>query len=192
MILMLISLVAFVTKKIFYIFLILFSLTIMPKNASADSVDLASNQEKPVESTTDSQEVMIFEDDTNSTVEMSYWKEFIRMMVVLGIILGVVLVIAWLLKNFLNSRVKSVNENNIIKLIERRNLSQKSMLYLVEVYQKQYLIGDSSNGGIQVIAECDTLEKDLTLEQPLKANKSSFFEILQKKLSEKNFRQKVK
>ncbi len=192
MILMLFSLVNVVTKKFFYIFLLLFSLTIMPKNASADSVDLVNNQESLIETPTDSQEVMIFDDESDSNVELSYWKEFIRMMVVLGIILGVVLVIAWLLRNFLNSRVKTINENNIIKLIERRNLSQKSMLYLVEVYQKQYLIGDSASGGVHVIAECDALEKNLTIEPSVKPNKSSFFEILQKKLSEKNFRQKVK
>ena len=47
--------------------------------------------------------------------EMSYWKEFSRMMMILGFILGVVLLIAWLLKGFLNNRIKQINETNIIK-----------------------------------------------------------------------------
>lgn len=129
--------------------------------------------------------------------ELSYWKEFFRMMFILGIILGVVLVIAWTLRGYLNKRVKQVNQNNIIKVIERRNLSQKSMLYLVEVNKKQFLIGDSAAGGVEYLKEC-TPEKSTETEAAVsdfanKVSKASFMEILQKKLTEKHtnlFKQK--
>lgn len=129
--------------------------------------------------------------------ELSYWKEFFRMMFILGIILGVVLVLAWILRGYLNKRVKQVNQNNIIKVIERRNLSQKSMLYLVEVNQKQFLIGDSAAGGVEYLKEC-TPEQNTETEAVAddfenKVSKASFMEILQKKLTEKHtnlFKQK--
>ncbi len=127
--------------------------------------------------------------------EISYWKEFFRMMMILGIILGVVLVLAWFLRGFLNKRVKQVNESNIIKVVERRNLSQKSMLYLVQVYQKQFLIGDSATGGVEYLKEC-TPEEVETPEEPdfeTKGAKTTFMEILQRKLTDKHtnlFKQK--
>ncbi|MCH9632299.1 MAG: hypothetical protein S4CHLAM6_06310 [Chlamydiae bacterium] len=137
----------------------------------------------------------IFDDEPIK--ELSYWKEFFRMMFILGIILGVVLVLAWFLRGFLNKRVKQVNQNNIIKVIERRNLSQKSMLYLVEVNKKQFLIGDSAAGGVEYLKECTpehpTVSEANTEDFENKVSKASFMEILQKKLTQKNsnlFKQK--
>ncbi len=116
---------------------------------------------------------------------MSYWKEFSRMMMVLGCILGVVLILAWLLRTLLNKRIKIANESNLIKILERRNLSQKSMIYLVEVHGHQFLIGDSAAGGVEYLTEC-TADKSLSTTEPeSKASKASFMEILQRKLSEK-------
>lgn len=118
--------------------------------------------------------------------QMSYWKEFSRMMMILGCILGVVLILAWLLRGFLNKRVQLANESNLIKILERRNLSQKSMIYLIEVHGKQFLIGDSAAGGVEYLTECPKEQQRSTLTEPEdKASKTSFMEILQRKLSEK-------
>lgn len=125
--------------------------------------------------------------EDEATHELSYWKEFSRMMMILGAILGVVLLIAWLLRNFLNSRIKQVNQNNIIKVLERRNLSQKSMMYLIEVYNKQFLIGDSAAGGVEFLMTLDPQDKisPEEVDLPLKNSKFSFMEILQRKLTQK-------
>ncbi len=120
--------------------------------------------------------------------EMSYWKEFFRMMMVLGIILGVVLLIAWILKGFLNKRVQQINESNVIKVIERRNLSQKSMIYLVEIYQKQFLIGDSAQGGIRCLSECFPPPEEEIQRAVASISKPSFMDILQRKISEKKLK----
>ena len=130
--------------------------------------------------------------DDSPIGEISYWKEFSRMMMILGFILGVVLLLAWLLRGFLNKRIKQINQTNIIKVLERRNLSQKSMIYLVEIYNKQYLIGDSSAGGVQFLADCKPLEAKETIEEePLlsKTSKFSFMQILQRKLNEKQIKE---
>lgn len=126
--------------------------------------------------------------------QMSYWKEFFRMMMVLGAILGVVLVLAWYLRNFLNKRVKQVNENHLIKILERRSLSQKSFLYLIEVNNKQILVGESASGGIKFLTDCNST---VAPEAPFVDNESkelkpSFIEILQRKFVEKYSKPKIK
>lgn len=131
-------------------------------------------------------EKSIFPD--NSPEEINYWQEFSKMMVMLGLILGVVLLIAWFLKVFLNKRIKQVNESNIIKVLERRNLSQKSMMYLIEVYNRQFLIGDSASGGVEFLLECTEDAPSETPSSPpslSKTSKHSFLDILQRKLTEK-------
>lgn len=124
--------------------------------------------------------------------EYNYWQEFFRMMLILGMILGSVLVIAWFLKGFLNKRIKQVNQQNQIKVLERRNLSQKSMLYLIELAGKKMLIGDSASGGVKFLMNCPEEEQEEEMEaqtEALKtqnlASKFSFSQILQKKLHSK-------
>ena len=67
------------------------------------------------------------------------------------------------------------------------------MIYLVEIYEKQYLIGDSASGGVEFLANCEPNKEAITLneETPLsRSGKASFMQILQKKLSEKQNKQK--
>lgn len=124
--------------------------------------------------------------DEQPPEEFHYWHEFFKMMLILGAILGSVLLLAWFLKKFLNKRVKILNHENTIKILERRNLSQKSMLYVVEVSGKQLLISDSQNSGVQLLSE---LHKDTTPAQSVDASlktqtiasKFSFSQILQRK-----------
>lgn len=116
--------------------------------------------------------------------EYNYWQQFFKMMFILGVILGVVLIIAWVLKGFLNKRIKQVNSQNQIKVLERRNLSQKSMLFLVEVDGKKMVVGDSQNGGLRLLMNLD--EEEIPESEASKtqdiASKFSFSQILQRKL----------
>jgi flagellar biogenesis protein FliO len=152
------------------------------------TIEMETNQKKIEE--TQEMNSPLFDDDPIG--EISYWKEFSRMMMILGFILGVVLLIAWLLRGFLNKRIKQINQTNIIKVLERRNLSQKSMIYLVEIYNKQYLIGDSSAGGVKFLADCKPSEATEVIEETSalsKTSKFSFMQILQRKLNEKQVKE---
>lgn len=119
--------------------------------------------------------------------EFNYWHEFFRMMLILGIILGVVLILAWILKGYLNKRVTHVNQQHRIKVLERRNLSQKSMLYLIEVEGQQMLIADSASGGVKHLMTLGQEELPAQESEAVKtrdlASKFSFSQILQRKLS---------
>ena len=117
--------------------------------------------------------------------EFNYWQQFFRMMFILGLILGVVLLIAWILKSYLNKRIKHVNTQNRIKVLERRNLSQKSMLFLVEVEGKKMVVSDSQSGGVQFLmhlGEEEEVPPDAATKTQNIASKFSFAQILQRKL----------
>lgn len=171
------------SSKYFTITSLLIVLLLGHSNLFAEPLPNAQEKTLPVDSK--NIEKPIFPED--SPEEINYWQEFSKMMVMLGLILGAVLLIAWFLKAFLNKRIKQVNESNIIKVLERRNLSQKSMMYLIEVYDRQFLIGDSAAGGVEFLLECTG---DAPNEAPAptsltKATKHTFLEILQRKLTEK-------
>lgn len=116
--------------------------------------------------------------------EFNYWQQFFKMMFILGLILGFVLIVAWILKGYLNKRIKQVNSQNKIKVLERRNLSQKSMLYLVEVEGQKIVLGDSQSGGVQLLMNLngEPISPDETTKTQDIASKFSFSQILQRKL----------
>lgn len=147
------------------------------------ATELTISEESPTEQVT-----FILEDE-EPIKNYSYWHEFFKMMLNLGVLLGAVLTLAWLLRGYLNKRVKTINEGHSIKILERRSLSQKSYLFLVEVDDKRLLIADSQNGGVQLLTACTSTEKEIKEEiKPYKhlEKSSSFSDILQKKIKRVN------
>lgn len=112
---------------------------------------------------------------------LDYWSEFFKMFTGLGIILGIVLVGAYLLRRFLNKRMEATNWQHEIKILERRPLSQKSTLYLIESRGKVFLISDST-AGVHFLIECNaTAEENNGTKASLQ---ESFERIIEKKLNE--------
>jgi len=72
--------------------------------------------------------------------------EFVNMVATLGLIISLILIIAWFLKRMLNTRQEKENITSIIKVLERRSLSPKSALYLIEIENKTVVIAESMNG----------------------------------------------
>lgn len=75
-----------------------------------------------------------------------FFQEFLNMLTTLGLIVGTILLLSWFLKKMVHSRIQQVNTTSIIKIVERRSLSPKSALYLVEIFDKQILVGETPNG----------------------------------------------
>ncbi|MCH9631421.1 MAG: hypothetical protein S4CHLAM37_14440 [Chlamydiia bacterium] len=73
----------------------------------------------------------------------SYEKAFIKMIFILVVILGVVFVVFYLFKRFSGSRMAISNHSKSIKIIEKRAISPKSMLYLVEIGGQKILLAES-------------------------------------------------
>ena len=75
-----------------------------------------------------------------------FLNEFINMMATLGLIVSLILIIAWFLKRMLNSRQEQANATSLIKVIERRSLSPKTAIYLIEIEGKSLVVAESHNG----------------------------------------------
>lgn len=88
-----------------------------------------------------------------------FLSEFVSMMATLGLLIGLILIVAWFLKRMVNTRQEQANTTSIIKVIERRSLSPKSAVYLLEVEGKSLLIAESPNG-ITRLADYDTPEDE--------------------------------
>lgn len=84
-----------------------------------------------------------------------FWTEVVNMMATLGLIISLILIAAWFLKRMLNTRQEQVNTTSIIKVIERRGLSPKTAVYLLEIEGKSIVIAESQNG-VTVLGNYDS------------------------------------
>ena len=72
--------------------------------------------------------------------------EFFNMLATLGLIIAFIIAIAWIFKRTMNMKLEKVAANSAIKVLERRNISPKTLLYLIEVEDKVILFSESHNG----------------------------------------------
>ncbi|HTO21137.1 MAG TPA: flagellar biosynthetic protein FliO [Spirochaetia bacterium] len=79
---------------------------------------------------------------------VSTW-DFVRMILVLACVLGIIYLLFWLLRRGAGRRVV---ENDLIRVLGSRGLSGSRSLHLVEVGSSVYLVG-SSDGGVELISE---------------------------------------
>jgi flagellar biogenesis protein FliO len=78
--------------------------------------------------------------------EYDFWSEFTHMLSILAAIILFLLGAAWVMRRLLNVRMESINQNSHIRIIERRTMSPKSAIYLLEVGEQQMLVGESAAG----------------------------------------------
>lgn len=76
-----------------------------------------------------------------------FYGEFLKMLILLGVVIGLLLVIMWFFKRVLNSRIDQINSGSMIKILERRSLTPKTALYVIDVEGKKFLIAESHQGG---------------------------------------------
>jgi flagellar biosynthetic protein FliO len=76
---------------------------------------------------------------TPGDFKISFFKTLLSM----GLCLGAILVALWFVKRFANKKFFSLNNEHHIKIIERRPISPKSVLFLVQIGDKQILIAES-------------------------------------------------
>lgn len=72
--------------------------------------------------------------------------EFFRMLATLAFILVLLFLFLWFAKRLMNARLQQVNEQSPIKILETRQLSAKTLLYLIEVEGEVILIAESHSG----------------------------------------------
>lgn len=72
--------------------------------------------------------------------------EFFKMMFMLGLIISFLLLILYFFRRMMNARVEQLNTSSLIKIVERRGLSPRTTLYIIEVSGKELIFAESNNG----------------------------------------------
>jgi flagellar protein FliO/FliZ len=75
-----------------------------------------------------------------------FFYEFMSMLTTLGLVIAGVFILSWFVKRMTNTRIQQANASSVIKIVERRSLSPKTTLYLLDVQGKNIAIAESSNG----------------------------------------------
>ena len=125
----------------------------------------------------------VSEEQAVEVKEYHFWEEFLNMILALAFIVTLIMVASSMLKRLSRNRMHQANDANLIKILERRALTPKSAIYLIEVAGQAIVIADSASG-IQTLAE---LPMGTDLEEVAPPNKEgalkfSFREIIQRKL----------
>lgn len=102
--------------------------------------------------------------------EDRFMQELVSMATTLGLLIAAMIAVGWILKRLLNKRIEQMNTTSMIKILEKRYLTAKSSIYLLEVNGKGILVGETT-AGISKIAEVSLDEE----------NKTTFKEIYEKK-----------
>jgi len=120
-------------KKPFLLLILVFSIFSSLSFANDASLKALTNQEENIEKP-------IFEEPLPPS---DFQKTFIRMLISLALIIILVIVTFWAFRKMMRSKQLQANSNKSIKILERRSLSPKSVLYLLEINNKKILLSES-------------------------------------------------
>lgn len=96
--------------------------------------------------------------ETNPEQGASFFYQLLNMAIALAAVLALLFVVTYFLRRATRGRHKQMNEASPIKVLEERTLSHKTTLYIIEVYDKHILVGESQTG-IERLAEFDVKEE---------------------------------
>lgn len=107
-----------------------------------------------------------------------FMEQFIHMLTVLGFIIALIFLVSWLLKRMLNTRIQQVNTTSDIKILERRALSPKTTIYILDIQGLKVAIAESPTGAtllgpIKNEEEFDEKETPISDFQQILKNKSN-------------------
>jgi flagellar biosynthetic protein FliO len=78
--------------------------------------------------------------------EDHFFRDLMNMFASLGLIIIVIFIASWFMKRILNTRLQQMNATSEIKILERRSLTPKTAIYLVEIGGKGMALAESTNG----------------------------------------------
>lgn len=89
--------------------------------------------------------------------EDRFFSQFLNMLFTLGLIVFALLTLSWILKRMTNTRLKQENEVSTIKILERRSITPRTAIYVLEIKNKVITIAESHNNLIK-LSEFDSEE----------------------------------
>lgn len=117
--------------------------------------------------------------DESMEKELHFSNQLVEMAASLIGIVGIAIVILFIIKKFLLNKPLSFNSDRSIKIIEKKVLGPKSILYMIQVQNNQFLISDSPSGA-RLIAQIPFDSQEKT-EAASTTGSSSFADILKNK-----------
>lgn len=81
-----------------------------------------------------------------------FYHEFFKMLAMLSLVIMLLFLIMWGAKKFMNTRLEQMNSDSLVHIVEKRYLTPKTVLYVLEVLDKRVVIAESQNG-ITLITE---------------------------------------
>jgi flagellar protein FliO/FliZ len=84
--------------------------------------------------------------ETKKEDEDRFVRDFTYMMFLLGVLIATLLILTWITRRLLNTRMQQVNLTSMIKILERRPLSPKSTVYLLDVQGNGFVVAESHSG----------------------------------------------
>lgn len=84
--------------------------------------------------------------------EDHFFVEFMKMLANLGLLVALVLLGTWFLRRMVSKQINVVNSTSAIKITEKRVLTSKTTIYLLEIKGKEIAIAES-HGGVTKLSE---------------------------------------
>lgn len=118
----------------------------LPESAVAPSetpsVEESHDEESHEKSTWEYEMPGVWADEAEKQSE-SFQYKFLHMLLVLGLLIIFMFLASFALKRMMKTKVTQLNTVNDIKVLETRHLSPKATLYLVQVQDQRFLLGES-------------------------------------------------
>ncbi len=125
-------------RKVFLRLLCLFFIALSSSAIAQEEKEPQKQEEQQVEKPSDDKD---FFDVAEAPV--SYKGAFMKMMLTLLGLIVLIVISVWMLRRVSHGRMKQMNLGRAMKVIERRPLSAKTVLYLVEISGKKVVIAES-------------------------------------------------
>ncbi len=126
-------------KKILLLFFSICSLICLQNTVySKESNNVVITEESPLT------EDDIQDSSPYPTYQPQYKPSFLKMFLILVALLALIFLTFWIFKRLMRVRLLHANHTKSIKILEKRAISPKSILYLVEIEGKKVVISEST------------------------------------------------
>lgn len=97
--------------------------------------------------------------DREAREETVYGELWSKTLMLLVAILAFLFIATWFMKRFDRFKIKPQDKSTRILLIERKVLSPKSVIYLIEIDGSKIALSESATNGVQVLSALDAHKK---------------------------------
>lgn len=78
--------------------------------------------------------------------------ELLNVVFALGLIIALLVAATWFMRKFMTGKMQQINETSVIKILDQRNISTRTSIYILEIYDKHIVVAETANSA-NAIAE---------------------------------------